>query len=412
MKHTGAGKPVPLAAPGVQRNLVNAHATGESALVAQEFLVDGNRFALLIRGAERLDALVALIDAARSSLRLLYYIFAEDDAGTRVRDALIMAAGRGVAVRLIIDGLGSNTTGDDAFLKPLKDAGVTLCVFVPHWGRRYLMRNHQKFALADETSAIIGGFNVADGYFADEGADAWRDLGLSIEGPAAKRLSGYFDTLADWTLRPSARMRDLRRALRRWSNPAGAVRWLHGGPVRRLSPWLKTLRGDLATAKDVSLVAAYFAPTPGLTRLIDRVAGRGRARVMTAGKTDNLATIGAARFTFPGLLRKGTRVFEYQPSRLHTKLYVIDDTVHIGSANFDPRSLFLNLEIMLRVEDTAFADALRTYIDGEIAQSRERTLAEFSGMASVPDRVRNAICYFLVAVLDPSVTRRVHLGIE
>jgi cardiolipin synthase len=391
--------------------------TAKAQRVDTEFQVEDNRFSLLTLGRERLEALVALIDAADRSLRLLYYIFANDSAGKRVRDALIAAAGRGVSVRVIIDGLGSNTTGDDAFFKPLRGAGVELCVFVPHWGRRYLMRNHQKMALADDARAIIGGFNVADGYFADadgtrRGEDAWRDLGLTIEGPAARQLAGYFDALADWTRQPHARMRDLRRALQQWSNPSGRVRWLHGGPARRVSPWLKRLRADLQKARDVSLVAAYFAPTVGLTRLIDKVAQRGRARVMTAAKTDNLATIGAARFTFPGLLRKGTQVFEYEPSRLHTKLYVIDDIVHIGSANFDPRSLFLNLEIMLRVEDSKFAGALRSYIDGEIEQSRERRLAEFQGVTSIPDRMRNALCYFLVAVLDPNVTRRINLGVE
>ncbi len=380
--------------------------------------VDGNLLTVLTRGAERLDALIALIENARSSLRLLYYIFAPDIAGLRVREAMIDAANRGVSVRLIVDGFGSDTTGDDEFLAPLKDAGVDICVFIPRFGRRYLLRNHQKLALADERRALVGGFNIADGYFADPdspggiGELAWRDLGLQIEGPAATGLGGYFDTLQQWTRTPKARMRDLRRALRNWSNPQGPVRWLHGGPVRRLSPWLRAMRDDLLRARNVSLVAAYFAPTPRFTRLIDRAARRGTARVLTAGKTDNTATIGAARFTFPGLLRKGTRVFEYQPCRLHTKLYVIDKVVHIGSANFDPRSLFLNLEIMLRVEDEAFAAAMRHYVDGEIAASRERKLAEFSGIASVPDRIRNALCYFLVAVLDPSVTRRMHIGID
>jgi cardiolipin synthase len=278
------------------------------------------------------------------------------------------------------------------------------------------MRNHQKMALADEKRALIGGFNVADAYFADfdagGGVTAWRDLGLRIEGSAAARLSGYFDALFDWTHTPKAKMRDLRDALGQWSNPQGQVRWLHGGPLRRLSPWLRAMRDDLLRATDASLVAAYFAPTLRFTRLIDRIAKRGRARVLTAGKTDNATTIGAARFTFPGLLRKRTRVFEYEPCRLHTKLYVIDGIVYIGSANFDPRSLFLNLEIMLRIEDMAFADAMRAYVDGEVAQSRERLLTEFSGVGSIPDRVRNALCYFLVAVLDPSVTRRLHIGVD
>jgi cardiolipin synthase len=394
--------------------------TGESAGVPIRQTVDGNLLTVLTRGEERLDALIALIEGARTSLRLLYYIYARDVAGLRVREAMIDAANRGVSVRLIVDGFGSDTTGADDFLAPLKDACVDICVFIPRFGRRYLLRNHQKMALADDYRALVGGFNVADAYFADydtggpgsAGELAWRDLGLRIEGPAATGLAGYFDTLQAWTRTPKARMRDLRHALGEWSNPIGPVRWLHGGPVRRLSPWLRAMRNDLLRATDASLVAAYFAPTLRFTRLIDRIARRGKARVLTAGKTDNTATIGAARFTFPGLLRKGTRVFEYRPCRLHTKLYVIDDIVHIGSANFDPRSLFLNLEIMLRIEDQAFAAAMRAYVDGEIADSRERTLTEFSGISSVPDRMRNAFCYFIVAVVDPSLTRRINIGID
>lgn len=375
-------------------------------------IVDGNRLTVLTRGDERRDALVAMIAGAHTSLKLIYYIFAEDDAGTQLRAALMSASARGVRVQLIVDGFGSDATGDEAFLQPLKDAGATVCAFIPRWGRRFLLRNHQKMAIADDERALIGGFNIADAYFADSGATAWRDLGLIVDGPAAGQLARYHDALADWTRRPKGRIRDLKRTLQRSSTPAGRVRWLHGGPAGRCAPWLRAMRGDLAGARDLSLVAAYFAPTPSLSRLIDRIGRRGRARVVTAGKTDNPATIGAARFTFPGLLRQRVRVFEYQRCRLHTKLYVIDDIVHIGSANFDPRSLFLNVEIMLRVEDAAFAKTMRDYVDAEVADSCERMLAEFQGVASIPERMRNALCWFLVAVLDPGVTQRLRLGID
>ncbi len=375
-------------------------------------LVDGNRLTVLEQGRERLDALLALIGGARSSLRLLYYMFLDDTSGRQVRAAMIDAASRGVAVRLIVDGFGSGLDHDSSFLDPLREAGIDVCVFVPRLGRRYLLRNHQKFAIADDSRALIGGFNVADAYFTDGRRDAWRDLGLLIDGPAAGHLTGYFDALANWTEQPRARTRDLRAEMRKWSNPTGPVRWLHGGPVRRLSPWTRALRDDLQRARDVTMVAAYFAPTRRWTTLIDKAARRGRARVVTAGITDNVATVGAARFTFPGLLRKRARVFEYRPCRLHTKLYVIDDVVHVGSANLDPRSLFLNLEIMLRVEDAGFADAMRAYADGEIADSRERLLSEYSGIASVPERIRNALSWFVVAVLDLGVTRRLNLGID
>jgi cardiolipin synthase len=49
--------------------------------------VMGNTLRLLPGGAERLDALIALIDGAHQSLRLLFYIFKDDATGARVRDA-------------------------------------------------------------------------------------------------------------------------------------------------------------------------------------------------------------------------------------------------------------------------------------------------------------------------------------
>ena len=380
--------------------------------MAPAFDVDGNHLSLLTDGPERLDALVALIDGAQTSLKLLYYIYADDAAGQRVHNALLSAAARRVTVALIVDGFGSDSSTHDAFFMPLTAAGIDVCAFHPRWGRRYLLRNHQKMALADDARAIVGGFNVAVDYFASAGEKAWRDLGLMVEGEAATRLSGYFDTLQRWTKRPKAKMRDLRKALRDWSNPAGNTRWLLGGPARRLSPWARSVRDDMMTAKSLSMIAAYFAPNPAMLRRLDRVGQRGTARIVTASKTDNMATIGAARFTYPGLLRKGVRIFEYAPSRLHTKLILIDDLVYIGSANFDMRSLFLNLEVMLRVDDAAFAAHVRAYIDGEIGASVEQYLPDYTGWRTWTAKLRRALSYFVVAVMDYNVARRLNFGAE
>ncbi len=380
--------------------------------MGKTFDVDGNRLTLVTGGGERLDALIAMIEGAAESLRALYYIYADDDAGRRVQSALLAAAARGVKASLIVDGLGSDAARQHDFFAPLRDAGIAVCAFHPRWGRRYLLRNHQKLVLADGCRAMIGGFNVAQDYFADDTAEAWRDLGLIVEGPAAERLTGYYDVLRAWTQAPRSTMRTLRRALNHWSNPDGKARWLLGGPVRRLSPWAKAIRNDMKSARRLDIIAAYFAPTWSMLNAMDRVGKRGVARIVTAAKTDNPATIGAARFTYAGLLRKGVRIFEYAPSRLHTKLYVIDDAVHIGSANFDVRSLFLNLEIMLRIEDKAFADHVRSYVDGEVAQSTEQMLASYSGIATVGRRIRYALCYFIVAVADYNVSRTFSFGVK
>ncbi|TVV71175.1 phospholipase D-like domain-containing protein [Sphingomonas solaris] len=373
--------------------------------------VEGNRLSLLVEGPDRLAALLALIDGARTSLRLLFYIYAEDDAGTRVRDALDRAVKRGVAVSLIIDAFGSDA--DDAFFAALAADGATVCRFHPRFGRRYLLRNHQKLALADEARIIIGGFNIEDDYFGTVADAAWRDLGLLVEGPAAARLVGYYDALAEWTLGRRVRSRPLRSALDQWSEPEGKVRWLLGGPARRLSPWARGVKRDMKRAKRLDMIAAYFAPNPAMLRRIEGIARRGgKATVLTAARSDNNATIGAARHCYRRLLRRGVRVFEYQPTKLHTKLFVVDDVAHIGSANFDMRSLYLNLELMLRIEDAVFADRLRRYFAGEQAQSAEITREGHRARSGLLDRIRWGIAYFVVAVVDYGVTRRLNFGID
>jgi cardiolipin synthase len=379
------------------------------------FTVDGNTLRMLVTGPERFDTLIALIDSAKTSLRMLYYIYVDDRAGEAVRAALLRAAARGVHVSLIVDGMGSEHAEQHHFFDPLREGGVHVCRFVPRWGRRYLLRNHQKLALADgeaaETArAIIGGFNVEDGYFGTPAEQAWRDLGLIVEGPAAHRITGYFDALSAWAKRPKATLRSLGRALSNWSEPQGSARWLFGGPTRRLSPWARAVKHDMDAAHDIGLIAAYFAPSPGMLKRLDRVGMRGRVRIVLASKNDHGAAIWASRFTYAGLLRKRVEIYEYQPTKLHTKLFLIDDVVYIGSANYDVRSLFLNLEMMLRIDDAGFAAHVRGYFDAEIADSERITPELYARRTSAWTRVKQAGAFFVMTVLDYNVTRGLNFG--
>jgi cardiolipin synthase len=373
--------------------------------------VDGNRLTLLADGPELLEALIALIDGAEETLRLLYYMFLGDASGERVRDALLKATERGVKVSLLVDGFGSDAA-KAAFFQPLLDGEVRFCRFSAKFGRRYLLRNHQKLALADDRRVIIGGFNVSDDYFGTIESGAWRDLGLHVEGDSVECLAQYFDTLFEWTQRPKARIRELRRVLHQSSVTEGKLHWLFGGPTRRLSPWARAVRRDMRDAKRLDMIAAYFAPSLGMLRRIARIARRGKARVVTAAKSDNTATIAAARNTYWWLLKRRVEIFEYQPTKLHTKLFVVDDVVHIGSANFDMRSLFLNLEMMLRVDDQAFAAAMRRFVDGEVANSEPITREKHKAQRSLFNRLRWGIGYFIVAVADYRISKVLNFGLD
>ncbi|HEX8841388.1 MAG TPA: phospholipase D-like domain-containing protein, partial [Sphingomicrobium sp.] len=86
--------------------------------------------------------------------------------------------------------------------------------------------------------------------------------------------------------------------------------------------------------------------------------------------------------------------------------------VYVGSSNFDYRSLYINLEVMLRVKDAAFAELMRSYFDGEVAQSRWITPELHRKRANPWRRLKWAVSHFLVNVLDYTVTRRLNFRLE
>lgn len=372
--------------------------------------VHGHSVRFYPRGTDRLEALLSLIGEAKASLRLAFYIFATDESATMVRDALVAAAARGVDVHLIVDGFGA--VADDRFFAPLVDAGGRYCRFMPRWGRRYLIRNHQKLVVADSEVAMLGGFNIEDGYFGrvrDE--KGWVDLALTIAGPAAASVALWFDRLDAWARQPRAKFRDIRRGVRRWDCGPEPVQILIGGPDVHLSSWTRCLSEDLLHGHRLDIMMAYFSPPPRLLKRIRRIAARGGVRLLLPAKSDNGATIGAARALYRKLLHSRARIWEFQPWRLHTKLIVLDDTVYVGSANLDMRSLYLNLEIMLKIKDAALADRMRDYVSAHLAASCEVTAASHATQATWWNRFRWRTSWFLVAVLDYTVSRRLNLGL-
>jgi cardiolipin synthase len=370
--------------------------------------VAGNQFELIERGDDRLAAILDLIRGAKVSVKLLFYMFNADNSGTAVRDALTEAALRGVAVKLLIDGFGSGAPPQ--FFTSLEESGGQTCVFNPHYGRRYLIRNHQKLAIADYQRALIGGANIDDTYMTENGDEHWRDLWLSIHGPTVHCAAQYFDSLFRWTTRKGSKMRPLRRLIAEDSQQRGLVQWKFSGPLSRRNSWWRSIGQDIARGRKLDLIFAYFAPPGAMLRRIGRLARRpdGSARIITAAHSDNTATIGAARHTYSRLLRRGVGMYEYRPAKLHTKLAIVDDVVHIGSSNFDFRSLYVNLEIMLRIKDQGFADAMRGYFEREIASSDRIDPAMHKLRANLWLRLKWALSSFLVTTMDYTVTRRLN----
>jgi cardiolipin synthase A/B len=384
----------------MDRDLSNTNLLGDA------FSVAGHQIRVQHAPQDRWDAMLQMIEQAQHSIRMLSYIFLRDASGTAIRDALIAAAGRGVMVSLIIDSFGS-TVSSDAFFSPIEQAGGRYLWFSSRWNIGYFVRNHQKILIVDELTAAIGGYNIADSYFGKAGNKSWEDFGMTISGPQIPALGDYFDQLFAMTEDGGVRFLELRNLIRKWRPGSGPVQVLLGGPTNRISPWARRLIRDLDLAQRFDAVAAYFSPTQSILRRIGKVARRGKARLILAGKSDNIATISASRILYGYLLKRGTQICEFQPRPLHMKLLVIDDASYVGSSNLDARSLFINMEIMVRIDDAGLAKHLRGLIDDMTADSEVQDIERHKKRATWINRLRWTVAFFLVSSIDYSVGKRI-----
>ena len=154
-------------------------------------------------------------------------------------------------------------------------------------------------------------------------------------------------------------------------------------------------RKDLVRVRRLDVVSAYFSPPRTLRRQIAQVARRGKVRLMMAGKSDIDAAIDMARLLYKRLLAAGVRIFEFRPCKLHMKLLVADNASYVGSANLDKRSLRINVELMVRVEDAALAAKLRELIDHMEAASVPVTRDWYAREATFLARMRWRMAYWM-----------------
>ena len=132
------------------------------------------------------------------------FIFTNDETGWDMARSLAAAAQRGVKVRLIYDGMGSNRSGQEIF-DFMKKAGVEVREYGDPLRQFWDINNrwHEKNFIVDGKAAITGCMNIADEYaFGGSGRLAlgrpkesqkpWRDTDVKVEGPAVGDMTAAF----------------------------------------------------------------------------------------------------------------------------------------------------------------------------------------------------------------------------
>ncbi|MCM0034219.1 MAG: cardiolipin synthase ClsB [Burkholderiaceae bacterium] len=413
----------------------------------------GNDISLLENGVQLFPALCAAFDAATTSIHVEMYIFRLDIAGNQILHHLILAAKRGLKVRVLIDGFGS-ATEDEEIVRLLTDAGAHCRIYRPEPKRfalksfdlMRLRRLHRKIVVVDGLIGFVGGINIEDDYSTADpdvrATDPRYDFAVCATGPIVPDLVEALDLL--WLRTRSWRplhLKQLRTRLRYFKRYRASSRLasqasktsetsqasstvppasssdisaevLANTPasiraaviLRDNLRYRRTIESayllHIASAKNEILIAnAYFLPGGKLRRALIDAARRGvKVRLLLQGKIEYQMQYHATRWIYDLFLREDIEIYEYLPSFLHAKVAVIDGVSIVGSSNLDPFSLLLAREANVLIDNAGFTAQLRQSL--ETAMTRGSRIVELTlyGRRPLLGRIADGLCYLLLRI--------------
>ena len=344
--------------------------------------LEGNKIELLQNGDAYFPAMLGAISAATRTINFESYIMKSDAVGHQFRDALCVKARAGVEVRVLLDGVGSGWSLDNSDVKMMKDAGCKFAYYHPvaSWRLdRTNRRSHRRVLVVDGKVGFTGGAAFSDqwsGHAQDK--MHWRDTHARLEGPIVTGLQAAFE--AHWikTYEEALLGAGQFPALPPAGNLKAQVvesRSFSSAPV----PLVQAVT-FAAAEKRIWITNPYCTPTDNQVALLVQAAHRGvDVRLLLPGPhNDQPLTQSAGRTAYGELLAGGVRIFEYQPTMIHSKTMVADGIFSMfGSSNIDGRSSEINEELDVVIYDAGFWRQMEEAFEKDLAQSRPYTLEEF-----------------------------------
>lgn len=341
---------------------------------------DGNRFALLVDAGRYFPAMLGAIESAKVFIFLEIYLFESGSVANRFIDALLLAARRGVSVKILCDDFG--TRGLSHYDRQrICESGIGLEFYNPiRFGKhlRNIFRDHRKILVVDGETAYVGGTGLTDDFDPpDNKKMGWHDMMLEIKGPvltdwcflfAAVWQRGSNVPLLVNVFSPQMQQEDM----------TGRVTGANGLLKQDVK---KSFMSQVGSARNrVWMATAYFVPSWRIRRRLRQAARRGAdVRLLLPGPhTDHPAVRRAGQRFYSRLLRRGVRIFEYQPRVLHAKAILCDNWVSIGSSNLDRWSMRWNLEANQEINDAGFAEVLAVQFAADFADSNELDYQQWS----------------------------------
>jgi len=341
-------------------------------------VIAGNKIELFTSSLEILQCFIDEINQAKKSLHLEFYIWAPGGDADRVAEALIAAAKRGVACKVLLDSLGSNDWFKSSWPNRFRNAGIQVGEALPieigrFQFRRADLRLHRKIFVIDNSIVWTGSMNMVDprSFKQNSGVGEWVDAMVRIEGPVASPFELTFSF--DWSV-DNPKITHFHKVAPAPTPIEGKVlaQEFSSGPVYRDDILYQVLLSAIMDARvELTITTPYFGPDDGLIQALMAAAGRGvKVTLIVPKLNDSTLVAWSSRSFYADLMSAGVNIARFKGGLLHTKSLLIDKRVAIfGSVNLDQRSLRLNFEISLIVYNNEFCAKLETLLESYLAQS-------------------------------------------
>ncbi|MFE9457723.1 phosphatidylserine/phosphatidylglycerophosphate/cardiolipin synthase family protein [Streptomyces californicus] len=336
---------------------------------------EGNALVPLRNGDQIFGAMLEAIRGAEHTVDLMTFVYWRGDIALKFAEALADRARAGVRVRLMLDGFGSRLIEKDQ-LAMMDEAGVTVTWFRKPLYLSPLKQNHRchrKVLVVDEQTAFTGGVGIAEEWCGDaRNEHEWRDTHVQVTGPAVDGLAAAF--AQNWAECHDELFDDSDRFITEEHHGDSIVQVVRGSASFGWQDMQTLIRVVLESAEErVRLTTAYFAPDAYFTGLLCAAARRGvEVEILLPGPhTDKRVCQLAGQRYYEELTACGVKIYQYQPTMMHTKSITVDRVASlIGSTNFNRRSLDHDEEVMLAVLDRDFTATL----DGHFDEDREKSV--------------------------------------
>ncbi len=371
--------------------------------------VKGNKIQLLTNYQDALNTIILDINSAYYNIEMVFYIWQDGGLVDEVTEALINASERGIKCRIMIDSAGSWSFFHSHQPKKMRKAGIELIEslkvnFFSFFLRRMDLRQHQKIIIIDNYISYVGSMNMVDPRFfkKNSGLGELIDIVARMEGPVSKTLGIVY--AFNWEMETGQRIlphlsdANIIPFEQTSGHTTQVIASGPGFPEELIQQSLMT--AIFSARKKLILTTPYFVPSDYLIYAICTAAMRGVEVLMIIPNHNNSFLVRwASRAFYSELLEAGVKIYQFNDGLLHTKSLSVDGELSlIGSVNLDMRSLWLNFEITVVIDDKKFCSDLIIVQYDYISRSTPLIKKNWN-KRPLWNRVIERICYFFSPLL-------------